>query len=372
MGVDQIHNLPVIGRNERKFFVMFYCTLVRTTCTLAHGEKCQTACKPGSVPARKAGDDHSSGTPVAGRLARPTRATARKRAWALRQPAAPTWSCSRWGLPCRRRCRRRGALLPHHFTLAAPPEPKLRQGLGGLLSVALSLGSPPPGVTRHRVSVEPGLSSPRLRGEERPSGRLARPQWKGAREPPSQTAPAAEPSRRGLPRSRSVVEPPSQQRRPEMALEGGDHGRASPASSVPMRAVIADRAQRRLELSAMVRGAGAAALKSGHRPIPARARRAQSKKLARILLSLRRDVGMAEDARGGIGWRVRIRARQFFERFHLALGERAIAEFMAGIDELDADRGAVDVAPFPPGRKRPHARRVALRRRDARPCRPRR
>jgi hypothetical protein len=31
---------------------------------------------------------------------------------------------------------------------------------GGLLSVALSLGLPPPGVTRHRVSVEPGLSSP--------------------------------------------------------------------------------------------------------------------------------------------------------------------------------------------------------------------
>lgn len=31
---------------------------------------------------------------------------------------------------------------------------------GGLLSVALSLGLPPPGVTRHRVHVEPGLSSP--------------------------------------------------------------------------------------------------------------------------------------------------------------------------------------------------------------------
>ncbi|EEZ33332.1 predicted protein [Brucella sp. 83/13] len=29
-----------------------------------------------------------------------------------------------------------------------------------MLSVALSLGSPPPGVTRHRVSMEPGLSSP--------------------------------------------------------------------------------------------------------------------------------------------------------------------------------------------------------------------
>ncbi len=32
--------------------------------------------------------------------------------------------------------------------------------IGGLLSVALSLGSPPPGVTRHRFSAEPGLSSP--------------------------------------------------------------------------------------------------------------------------------------------------------------------------------------------------------------------
>src|SRR3546814_13952657 len=34
-----------------------------------------------------------------------------------------------------------------------------RRSEGGLLSVALSLGSPPPSVTRHRVSVEPGRSS---------------------------------------------------------------------------------------------------------------------------------------------------------------------------------------------------------------------
>src|SRR5271170_7380130 len=33
--------------------------------------------------------------------------------------AVPIRSCSRWGLPCRRRCRRRGALLPHLFTLTA-------------------------------------------------------------------------------------------------------------------------------------------------------------------------------------------------------------------------------------------------------------
>jgi NHL repeat len=85
-------------------------------------------------------------------------------------PAAPTWSCSRWGFPCRRRCRRRGALLPHRFTLAT--RPANRRQAGGVLSVALSLGSPPPGVTRHRTSVEPGLSS--LRCGERPSDRLAR------------------------------------------------------------------------------------------------------------------------------------------------------------------------------------------------------
>ena len=67
---------------------------------------------------------------------------------------SPIWSCSRWGLPCRRRYRNRGALLPHRFTLAAASRDR-----GGLISVALSLRSLSPGVTRHRLSVEPGLSS---------------------------------------------------------------------------------------------------------------------------------------------------------------------------------------------------------------------
>jgi hypothetical protein len=35
-------------------------------------------------------------------------------------------------------------------------------GLGGMFSVALSLGSPPPAINRHRASEEPGLSSLRL------------------------------------------------------------------------------------------------------------------------------------------------------------------------------------------------------------------
>ena len=89
--------------------------------------------------------------------------------WLGRDPktedrAIPSWSCSRWGLPCRPRCRVRGGLLPHLFTLACPK-------VGGSFSVALSLGSPPPGITRHRLSMEPGLSSP-LFGEAavRPAG----------------------------------------------------------------------------------------------------------------------------------------------------------------------------------------------------------
>ena len=65
-------------------------------------------------------------------------------------------------------------LPPARCALTAPFHPyrptPLRMLAGGLLSVALSLGSPPPDVIRRRVSVEPGLSSARKR---RPSSRLA-------------------------------------------------------------------------------------------------------------------------------------------------------------------------------------------------------
>src|SRR5271169_348098 len=63
----------------------------------------------------------------------------------------PIWSCSRWGLPCRRCCHRRGALLPHHFTLTGAAFAALRR----YLSVALSVGSRPPGVTWHRALWSP-------------------------------------------------------------------------------------------------------------------------------------------------------------------------------------------------------------------------
>ena len=48
---------------------------------------------------------------------------------AAKPRAVPIRSCSRWGLPCRLRCRRRGALLPHRFTLTAPSQLRLRRSV---------------------------------------------------------------------------------------------------------------------------------------------------------------------------------------------------------------------------------------------------
>ncbi len=77
-------------------------------------KKSQTACKPGSVPAG-AGDGHSSGTPVTGRLARPTRAAARK-------PACRT------SIAWEPACRLYLVLLPVGFALP-PPLPGARCAL---------------------------------------------------------------------------------------------------------------------------------------------------------------------------------------------------------------------------------------------------
>jgi hypothetical protein len=94
--------------------------ILRTTPKAAGGIKRQTACKPGSVPARRRSMTIHLGRPLPG-------ASRDRPGWRRGNPpepkgsAIPTWSCSRWGLPCHRRYRRCGALLPHHFTLAARP-----------------------------------------------------------------------------------------------------------------------------------------------------------------------------------------------------------------------------------------------------------
>ena len=67
----------------------------------------------------------------------------------------PIWPCSRRGLPCHGCCHPRGALLPHHFTLACDPSPERELAHRRYLSVALSVGSRPPGVTWRRIRRSP-------------------------------------------------------------------------------------------------------------------------------------------------------------------------------------------------------------------------
>jgi hypothetical protein len=116
----------------------------------------EPADKPGSVVG-----NHSSGADVTGSLERPTRKRRGQR------HRFPIWSCSGWGLPCHGCCQPRGALLPHHFTLTPKPDGPAR---GGILSVALSVGSRPPGVTWH-----PALRSPDFPPRHRGDGAIAWP-----------------------------------------------------------------------------------------------------------------------------------------------------------------------------------------------------
>jgi len=99
--------------------------------------------KPGSVV-----DSHSSRRTVTDTLKQPTRKQREPR------PCFPIWPCSRWGLPCRPCYHGRGELLPRRFTLTRPVvDPNA--GVGGLFSVALSVTSRCPAVSRH-----PALWSP--------------------------------------------------------------------------------------------------------------------------------------------------------------------------------------------------------------------
>jgi hypothetical protein len=144
-----------------------------------------------------------------------------------RQPAAPIRSCSRWGLPCQFRRRNCGALLPPRFTLTLAA---VAGGSGGLFSVALSLGSPPPAVSRHRIPVEPGLSSTQF--STLSSGRPT--VWKA---PVAPSIGRGQPPDGGRPAGGDGVRRTGDGVRQEAALEGLQHDRQGQAR------VIADRTQ---------------------------------------------------------------------------------------------------------------------------------
>jgi hypothetical protein len=116
----------------------------------------QLACKPGSVWLRPRPErgSHSSGTALARCLLQPTRITSPEKAGALARSTLSLFGFAPGGVY--RAVHVAMSAVGSYPTLSPlPPEG------GGLLSVALSLGSPPPDVIRHRLSVEPGLSSPR-------------------------------------------------------------------------------------------------------------------------------------------------------------------------------------------------------------------
>src|SRR6188474_1727191 len=103
----------------------------------------QASRKPNSVPAFRRDNNHSSRPGIAGGFKQPTRRLRTGR------PLSPThtmcagvcrlpiWPCSVRGFACHLPYSRRGALLPHLFTLT-PPSRLAPLERGGIFSVPLS------------------------------------------------------------------------------------------------------------------------------------------------------------------------------------------------------------------------------------------
>lgn len=142
-------------------FCRFYAAYSMRGTTLAgcRREADQPAFKPGSVgPGSELPD--VAAIPLGRSLPNASSNQPGRRAWreGLPRPVGPSVSPLFGFAPggvCRA-VRVAASAVRSYRTLS--PLPCMKQG--GLLSVALSLGSPPPDVIRHRLSMEPGLSSP--------------------------------------------------------------------------------------------------------------------------------------------------------------------------------------------------------------------
>ncbi len=270
----------------------------------ASGQERQTVCKPGSVRTARSGPgrpflwDAPCGAPHATNPGGGAGTPSRHMHAFVPHAAGRPYS----------------VLLPVGFTLPAPlPErrcaltapfhPCLRARLapartGGLFSVALSLGSPPPAVSRHRIPVEPGLSSPMpWRTWQRPSNRLAAgciapaaaARSTGSLHRPRQHTPRAARSRRPRARPRPF--------RPPMALKGAQQASRRPPRRIRCPAAPDSRRRRGRRASfphqpLIPQRHGA---KSGQSPTPWAGEPAPVEQLARILLAVGRDVGMGDD-----------------------------------------------------------------------------
>ena len=131
-------------------------------------ENCQLACKPGSVWLRFPGTWQPFIWDSVCTLPHATHPDdwPGNRLWPrLRVTRViPIRSCSRWGLPCRPCCQRRGGLLPHPFTLTSRAR---RFAFCGTFPEVAPAGRYPAPCFRGARTFLP-------RERERPSGRLAR------------------------------------------------------------------------------------------------------------------------------------------------------------------------------------------------------
>ena len=207
--------------------------------------------------------------PVTGHLKQPTQAAARK----------PAMCCLYL------------VLLPAGFTLPLPL-PAARCALtapftltlsGGLLSVALSLESPPPDVIRHRASVEPGLSSPLARARS-PDCLTPKADY-GETDPRSS---AAGRDTRHKPASASRHRPARPRMRPEMTLKSTDYSAHLRAENTVMSNIIAIGAQSLLQAAT----AGVASPVSRSPPLPAHCLRPQADPFACERRPIQRSPGL--------------------------------------------------------------------------------
>src|SRR5258708_36808323 len=120
--------------------------------------------------ANRTRDGHSSATPVARRLKQPARTATRTRVGAY-APLPSLFGLAPGGV-CRAAAVAGSAVRSYRTVSPLPRQYATRRG--GLFSVALSLGLPPPDVIRHRLSWSPDFPPrpPFGIGAERPSSRL--------------------------------------------------------------------------------------------------------------------------------------------------------------------------------------------------------
>ena len=148
----------VVGREEPQGMKSACRAAVRSE----RSSRCQTACKPGSVCRRFREAGGSMAIHLGRSLPNASRdlpGRRRGKSPGLRRACRPYLVLLRVGfaVPPPLPDARCALTAPFHPCRAGEP---VVRGPGGLLSVALSLGFPPPGVTRHPFPVEPGLSSP--------------------------------------------------------------------------------------------------------------------------------------------------------------------------------------------------------------------